>query len=71
MIAYLLGVVSAPVIASAYTAACRLSLRGPNSRMRHARSWSTPHPWRQWNRGTHVQPRGRHEYRPVLAEVTL
>jgi len=65
VIAYLLGVFSAPVIASAYTAACRLSLRGPNSRMRHARSWSTPRPWRQTHRGTRVRP----EVRPALREV--
>ena len=68
MIVYLVGAFFAPVMASLYTATCRLSRN--TKRMRHARSWSTPRPWRQTHRGTHVRPRGRHETRPVLAEVT-
>lgn len=67
MIAYTLGSAVIPVMASLYSATCRLSR--PTRRMRHARTWSRPHPLRQRSRGSHVF-HGRHEFRPTLTGVT-
>lgn len=67
MIVYTLASAVIPAWAWLYTAICRQ----PRStrRMRHARTWSAPHPLRQRHRGTRVR-HGRHEYRPALIEVT-
>jgi hypothetical protein len=67
MIVYTLGSAVIPAWAWMLTAISRQSRA--TRRMRHAQTWSRPHPLRQRHRGTRVR-RGRHVIQLTPIEVT-